>query len=200
MRNFGSKENDKDFRPVLRLPATIGARMETFLKETSKRKILQNLHCQPALHVTKTVDYRFTDEENMWGEKNPQSVQTPYKNIPPDHRLLDSAPNLGPLISCWEHFNTFENCWYKGVRILEVLKLLFQQFLNLSSSQRDMSGPILADRSNNRWSGVTPQNTDEALCNCLWMPSRRSTLYLMEDWDCCFRKLYYQQNNRKWKK
>ncbi len=39
------------------------------------------------------------------------------------------------------------------VKILEVLKLLFQQFLNLSISQRDMSGPILEDLSNNRWSG-----------------------------------------------
>jgi hypothetical protein len=38
----------------------------------------------------------------------------------------------------------------ESVRILEVLKLLFQQILNLSSSQRDMSGPILGDLSNNR--------------------------------------------------
>ncbi len=53
--------------------------------------------------------------------------------VPSDHLLLDSAPNLGPLISCWE-INKLENCWYKSVRILEVLKLLFQQFLNLSSS------------------------------------------------------------------
>ncbi len=30
----------------------------------------------------------------------------------------------------------------KSVRIFEVMKLLFQQFLNLSSSQRDISGPI----------------------------------------------------------
>jgi hypothetical protein len=30
---------------------------------------------------------------------------------------------------------------------------LFQQFLNLPSSQRDMSGPILGDLSNNRWPG-----------------------------------------------
>jgi hypothetical protein len=37
---------------------------------------------------------------------------------------LDSAPNLGPLISRWE-INKFENCWYKSVRILVVLKLLF---------------------------------------------------------------------------
>jgi hypothetical protein len=31
---------------------------------------------------------------------------------------LDSAPNLGPLISRWE-INKFENCWYKSFRILE---------------------------------------------------------------------------------
>ncbi len=49
----------------------------------------------------------------------------------PDHLLLDSAPNLGPLISRRE-INKFENFWYESVRILEVLKLLFQQFLNLS--------------------------------------------------------------------
>jgi hypothetical protein len=69
--------------------------------------------------------------------------------VPSDHLLLDCAPNLGPLISCWR-INYFENCWYESVRILEVLKLLFQQFLNLSSSQRDMSGPILETLSNNR--------------------------------------------------
>ncbi len=63
---------------------------------------------------------------------------------------MDSAPNLGPLISRWE-INEFENCWYTSVSILKVLKLLFQQFLNLSSSQRDMSGPISGDLSNNRW-------------------------------------------------
>jgi hypothetical protein len=37
-----------------------------------------------------------------------------------------------------------------SVRILEVLKLLFQQFLILSSFQRDMSGPVLRALSNNR--------------------------------------------------
>ncbi len=36
-----------------------------------------------------------------------------------------------------------------------VLKLLFQQFLNLSNSQRDISGPILRYLSNNMWSGGT---------------------------------------------
>ncbi len=73
-------------------------------------------------------------------------------NLPPDHLLLDSASNLGPLKSRWEM--KFENCWYKSVRILEVLKLLFQKLLNLSSSQRDIGGPILGALSNNRWLGV----------------------------------------------
>ncbi len=73
-------------------------------------------------------------------------------HIHPDHLLLVSAPNLGPIISRWE-INEFENCWYKSVRILEVLKLLFQQYLNFSSSQRDMSGPILGVLSDNMWSG-----------------------------------------------
>ncbi len=71
-----------------------------------------------------------------------------FSNIPPNHLLLDSGPNFGPLISRWE-INKFENWWYKSVMILAVLKLLFQRFLNLSSSQRDMNGPRL---SNNRWS------------------------------------------------
>jgi hypothetical protein len=38
----------------------------------------------------------------------------------PDHLLLDSAPNLGPLISRSE-INKFENCSCTSVRILEVL-------------------------------------------------------------------------------
>ncbi len=29
--------------------------------------------------------------------------------LPPDHPLLDSAPNLGPLIPRWE-ISKFENC------------------------------------------------------------------------------------------
>jgi hypothetical protein len=75
--------------------------------------------------------------------------------VPPDHPLLDSAPNREPLISCWE-INKFENCWYKNDMILEVLKLFFQQFLNFPSSTWVMSGPILGGLSNNRWSGVYP--------------------------------------------
>ncbi len=79
------------------------------------------------------------------------------KLVSPDHLLLDSAPNLAPLISRWE-INKFKNCWYKSVRILEVLKIFFQQFLNLSSFQRGMSGPISGDLSNNRWLGVRIQS------------------------------------------
>ncbi len=86
--------------------------------------------------------------------------------VTPDHLLLDSAPNLVPLISRRE-IDKFENCRYRSVRILEVLKLWFQQFLNLSSSQRDMSGPRLGALSNNRWlggskwtmDGLAPENT-----------------------------------------
>jgi hypothetical protein len=78
----------------------------------------------------------------------------PVSTVPPDHLLLDSVPNLGPLISCWE-INKFKNLWNRNVRILEVSKLLFQQFLNLPSSQEDMSGPILGALCNNRWSGGT---------------------------------------------
>ncbi len=54
----------------------------------------------------------------------------------PGHLFLDSASNLGPLITCWQ-INKFEDCWYKSVRILKALELLFQQFLNLSRFQRD---------------------------------------------------------------
>ncbi len=61
--------------------------------------------------------------------------------------ILDHSYLLGEV-------KMFKNCWYKRVRILKSLKLFFQQFLYLSSSQRDTSGPILGDLSSNRWSGV----------------------------------------------
>jgi hypothetical protein len=77
------------------------------------------------------------------------------KEYTPDHLFLDRrAPNLRPLISRLE-MNKFKNCWYKSVRFLEVLKLLFLRFLNLSNSQRDMSGPRLGTMSKNRRSGGT---------------------------------------------
>ncbi len=52
---------------------------------------------------------------------------TQTHKVPSDHLLLDSALYLGPLISHWE-MNKFENYWYKSVKILEVLKLLFDIF------------------------------------------------------------------------
>ncbi len=119
----------------------------------------------------------------------------------PDHLLLDSTPNLAPHISRWE-INKFENCWSKGVRILEVLKLLFQQCLNLSSSQRDMSGPILGDLSNNRWSGgysVAPcsiryHTEPYQRMPCLWC---RMTSYCSDLTTCCFsRKVNRSQSRR----
>jgi hypothetical protein len=64
--------------------------------------------------------------------------------------MLWIVSSRSPIIG--QEINKFKNCWNKSVRILEVLKLLFKQFLNMSSSQRDMSGPILGDMSNNRWS------------------------------------------------
>ncbi len=72
--------------------------------------------------------------------------------LTPDHLFLDSAPNIGPLISCWE-LNKFKNCWSISFRTSEILTLLYQQFLNLLISQRNMSGPRLGALSNNRWSG-----------------------------------------------
>ncbi len=67
---------------------------------------------------------------------------------------LDSAPNIGPLISRWE-LEKFKNCWNTSFRTFEILTLLYQQFSNLLISQRDMSGPRLGALSNNRWSGGT---------------------------------------------
>ncbi len=75
-----------------------------------------------------------------------------YEALPPDRLLLDSAPNHGPLISCWE-LDKLENCWNKSFRSSRILKLLYQQFPNLLISQRDMSGPRLGALANKRWSG-----------------------------------------------
>jgi hypothetical protein len=44
------------------------------------------------------------DVSHVWN----LTTAPPFLNIPPDHLLLDSALNLGPIISCWE-INKFEN-------------------------------------------------------------------------------------------
>jgi hypothetical protein len=74
--------------------------------------------------------------------------------VPHDHLLLDSASDIGPPISRWE-LDKFKNCWNKSFRSSKILTLLYQQFSNLSISQRDMSGPRLGALSKNRWSGGT---------------------------------------------
>ncbi len=70
----------------------------------------------------------------------------------PHHLLLDSVPNIGPLISCWE-LDKFKNCSYKSFRTFKIPTLLYQQFSSMLISQRDMSGPRLGALSNNRRSG-----------------------------------------------
>jgi hypothetical protein len=72
--------------------------------------------------------------------------------VPPDQIILDSVPNLGPLISRWK-IKKFKNCWNKSFRTFRILKLLYQQFSNVLISQRNMSGPRLGTLSINRWSG-----------------------------------------------
>ncbi len=56
--------------------------------------------------------------------------------VPRDHLLLDSAPDIGPLISCWK-LDKFKNCWNKSFRTSKILTLLYQQFPNLLISQQD---------------------------------------------------------------
>ncbi len=85
-------------------------------------------------------------------------------HLPPGHLLLDSVPNTGPLISCWE-LDKFRNCWTKTFRTSKNLTLLYQQFPNLLISQRDMSGPRLRALSNNRWSRGTEKKVEPALAN-----------------------------------
>ncbi len=88
------------------------------------------------------------------------SVQRPaIRKVHRDHLLLDGLPNLGPLISRWE-LDKFKNCWNNSFRTSKILTLLYQQFLNLSSSEWDMSGPRLGTLSNNRWSGVSLMSID----------------------------------------
>jgi hypothetical protein len=63
--------------------------------------------------------------------------------------LTEKFPNIGPLLSRWE-LDKFKNCRIKSFRTSKILALLYQKFLNLLISQRDMSGPRLEALSNNR--------------------------------------------------
>ncbi len=129
--------------------------------------VLMNLVCRE-LWYQRDTEYWTNENSKKWSSAS----------VPPDHLLLDSAPNLGPLISRWK-MNNFKNCWYKSVKILEVLKFLFQQLSNLSSSQRNMSGPILGELSNNRWSwGTVIHESIVNACSaggCWWKKRLRVT-------------------------
>jgi hypothetical protein len=43
--------------------------------------------------------------------------------VPPDHLLLDSAPNIGPLIPWWK-LDKLKNCWNKSFRTFKILTLV----------------------------------------------------------------------------
>ncbi len=86
----------------------------------------------------------------LWDSWSRQFFLIHWLQIP---HLLDSLPNIGPLISRWE-LGKSKNCWNKSFRTSKILTLLYQQFSNLLISQRDMSGPRLGALSNNTWSGV----------------------------------------------
>ncbi len=77
-------------------------------------------------------------------------LRTPY--VPPDHLLLDSFPNLGPLVSRWE-INKFKKLPIQKCHDFRRSKAFVPAIFNLSCSQGDVSGPILGDLSSNRWLG-----------------------------------------------
>ncbi len=85
----------------------------------------------------------------------PYYVSPNFFLMPPDHLLLDSALNFGPLTSPSEQ----QIQKLLKQKLVELLKSwhLYQQFSNLLISQRDMSAPILGALSNNRWSGGTSE-------------------------------------------
>jgi hypothetical protein len=99
--------------------------------------------------------------------------------IPPDHLLWNRSPNIGPLVSRWE-LDIFKNYWNKSSRTSKILTLLYQQFLNLLISKRDMSGPRLGALSNNKPSGgsdgYTVRATVQYMNRCMTCSAIRSLL------------------------
>ncbi len=78
-----------------------------------------------------------------------------------------SAPNIGPLISCWE-LDKFKNFWNQSFRTYKILTPLHHKSSNLLISQPDMSGPRLGALSNNRWSGGTFVVSVINSCPLMW--------------------------------
>jgi hypothetical protein len=107
----------------------------------------------PYLDIKNLMLYRSNSFLNC---TEPVGISAESLTLSPEHVSLNSAPNLGPLISCWE-LDKFKNCWNKCSRTSKIPKFLYQQFSNLLISQQDMSGPRLRALSNNMWSGGTGQ-------------------------------------------
>jgi hypothetical protein len=103
------------------------------------------------LYLNKTQHHSFTEKIYSYRKKN--CIWLLFQGTTPDHLLLDRSSNIGPPISRWE-LDKLKNCWNKSFRTSKILKLMYQQFLNLFISQRDISGPRLGALSNNRWSAV----------------------------------------------
>ncbi len=83
--------------------------------------------CSCRLRLTrKAIQRIFTANEQF-----SKSCSRKVPSVPPDHLLLDSAPNLGPLVSCWELDKFKMKCWNKTVRAFKFLTLMYQQFSNL---------------------------------------------------------------------
>jgi hypothetical protein len=114
--------------------------------------------------------------------RNNSTRRTQQSNIPRNHLLLDSAPNIGPLISRWE-LDKFRNCWNKSFRTSKILTLLYHQFSNFLISQRVMSGPRLGTLSNNRWSGGTEERKPRVQ-GMKWLEYQATFLAYLEILEC----------------
>jgi hypothetical protein len=112
-------------------------------------------------HITQPIKGLFIRWTNSTSRRIASTIERSFPSedmrskrvdVPPNHLLLDSCPNIVPLISRWV-LDKFKNYWNKSFRTSKILPLLYQQFSNLLISQRDMSGPRLGALSNNRWLG-----------------------------------------------
>jgi hypothetical protein len=74
-----------------------------------------------------------------------------YERVPPDHLLLDSAPNLGPLIFRWE-IDKFENFRHKCQDFRGSKAFVSANFW-ICQVPNEIRVVHIGDLSNKRWSG-----------------------------------------------